>query len=335
VLLPCVEDSNSITADAQLAARVGLWLDGQVDDWASRCSADWFCFNRCWEWEYVMTGHPQLRYYVSQAMLGARVFMMLNGERENRSGEWTRVGLEGTSNFLHLLGKGVITPPKREQLRAISPVVLTVQNPTLRLEEHEANGHSDQGWNRDGTDTRPWAFDRLDCYWGMAPLPPTDVSTYLWGRARRSSEHVPTTAPHGFVCILSGSMPRKDGPWSSVWTTDGATLSKGGKAYSLEEARSAITAELTDGVKGLPFRVEGRVFHQVIEQEANRYVICLVDPGWLDPADRDVALAAQSSGRWQVTDRLTGERLGDLQKPLALRVPAGVFRLLEVSLSAQ
>jgi hypothetical protein len=169
----------------------------------------------------------------------------------------------------------------------------------------------------------------------MAPLPPTDVSTYLWGRTRRSSEHVPTTAPHGFVCILPGPAPRKNGPWSSVWTTDGDTLSKGGKAYSLEDARPAITAELADGAKKLPFLVEGHVCHQIIQQSPDHYIIALLDPGWLDPADRDVTLAAQSSGRWQVTDRLTGERLGDLQKPLTLRVPAGVFRLLEVSLSAQ
>ncbi len=96
VLLPSVEDSNSRSPEVNLAARVGLWLDGQVDDWASRCSADWFCASRAWEWETVLTGHPHLRYYTAQALLGARVFMLLNGEREQRTGRWTRVGLEGT-----------------------------------------------------------------------------------------------------------------------------------------------------------------------------------------------------------------------------------------------
>lgn len=51
-LLPSVEDSNSRSPDVNLAARVGLWLDGQVDDWAVRSAADWFSFNRDWEWEY-------------------------------------------------------------------------------------------------------------------------------------------------------------------------------------------------------------------------------------------------------------------------------------------
>ncbi|MEW6354809.1 MAG: hypothetical protein AB1696_00670 [Planctomycetota bacterium] len=333
VLLPCVEDSNSITADAQLAARVGLWLDGQVDDWSSRCSADWFCFNRCWEWEYVMTGHPHLRYYVSQAMLGARVFMMLNGERANRSGEWTRVGLEGTANFMHLLGKGVITPPKREQLRAISPVALNIQDPSLRLEVHGANGHAEQGWNRDGTDTRPWPFDRLDCYWGMAPLPLTDVSTYLWGRTRRAAEHVAATTPHGFVCIIPGSAPRKDGPWSSVWTTDGDSLSKDGQNHSLEEARKLILADLAEGEKRLSFHVEGRVFHQVVEQAPDHYLVVLIDSGWLDPADRLVKLSARIAGRWSVTDRLNKQPIGLLNNDFSITLPAGTLQILELQQS--
>ncbi len=329
VILPCVEDSNSRSPDLNLAARVGLWLDGQVDDWASRCSADWFSFNRAWEWEYVMTGHPHLRYYVSQAMLGARVFMMLNGESE-RTGRWTRVGTEGTTTFLHLLGRGALTPPKREQLRAISPVALVMQSPSERFSRHGFNGHHEEWWGSDGTDDRPWAFDRLDCYWGMAPLPPTDVATYLWGRTRRDPSHLATTTPHGFVCIVPGSAPRPGGPWTTTWTTDGDLLSKHGKTFNLADARVAITADLERGAAAFPFAVEGRVFHQVVEQSRDRYIIALVDSGWVDPADRDVTLAAHRSGPWQVTDRLTGSKLGNLDKALKLRVPAGAFRLLEV-----
>jgi hypothetical protein len=57
----------------------------------------------------------------------------------------------------------------------------------------------------------------------------------------------------------------------------------------------------------------------------------LVDPGWLDPVARDITLAAQASGAWRVTDRLTGEALGTLDRPLPVRVPAGAFRLLDVA----
>lgn len=331
VLLPSVEDSNSRCPEVNLAARVGLWLDGQVDDWASRCSADWFCAGRAWEWEYVMTGHPHLRYYVSQAMLGARVFMMLNGERERLTGRWTRVGAEGTATFLHILGKGALTPPRREQLRAISPVALVMESTSERFKNHGANGHHEESWGQDGSDGKPWPFDRLDCYWAMAPLPPSDVATYLWGRTRRDASHVPMTSPHGLVCVLPGAKPKTAGRWKSLWATDGDTLGKDGEDYSLTDARGAIMADLNAGAKTFPFCVNGQIFHQIIEQSPGHYVIALVDPGWLDPSERVVTLAPQQRGNWRVADRLTGAPLGNLDQPLTLHVPAGVFRLIDVA----
>ncbi|MEN9402525.1 MAG: hypothetical protein RL091_1228 [Verrucomicrobiota bacterium] len=329
VILPSVEDSNSRSPDVNLAARVGLWLDGQVDDWASRCSADWYSFNRLWEWEYPLTGHPALRYNVAQAMLGARVFMMLNGESERSTGRWTRTGTEGTATFLHLLGRGAITPPKREQLRGISPVALAMQPPAERFAKHGGNYHQLQDWGNDSADAKPWAFDRLDCYWGMAPLPPTDVSTYLWGRTRRDASHLPTTTPHGFVALVPGGISRPDSPWKTMWTTDGDTLSKDGRNYSLPEARIAMLADLAAAEKSLPFHVEGRVFHQVVEQSPGRYIVALIDSGWLDPAERTVKLTARLPGTWKLTDRLSGQTLGTLASPVELRVPAGALRLLE------
>ena len=330
VLLPGVEDSNSRTTDAQLAARVGLWLDGQVDDWCCRISADWFCASRSWEWEYPMTGHPHLRYLTSHAALGARVFMFLGGERTQGGESWTRVGREGAANFLHLLGKGILVPPRREQLRAISPLALVVQDPTRRFEEHGANGHHPERWNEDGTDADPWAFDRLDCYWAMAPLPETDVSTLFWGRTRRTPENIVTTGPHGFVCVLPGSKPQTAGCWTSLWTTDGDGLFQEGKAVPLADAGESLAAELAAGADAFPLRVEGQVFHQIIEHAPGHLVVVLIDPGWLDPGNREVKITAAAPGNWTIGDRLTGEALGDLRQPVVLRVPAGVFRMLDV-----
>jgi hypothetical protein len=206
-----------------------------------------------------------------------------------------------------------------------------MEHPTARFQKHGANGHHEEQWGSDGTDAQSWAFDRLDTYWAMAPLPPTDVATYLWGRERRDASHLPTTAPHGFVCLLPGAAPVATDRWPTRWSTDGDTLQQAGKAYSLTAARTAITAELAAGAKRFPFRIEGTIFHQIIEQEPGRYVVALIDPGWLNPADREVRLTAQTPGDWQVRDRLTGSKLGDLRHPLPLRVPAGTLRLVELS----
>jgi hypothetical protein len=256
--------------------------------------------------------------------------MMLNGDRQTRTGEWTRVGSEGTTSFLHLLGKGVITPPRREQLQAVSAVALVMQQPSERFIHHGSNGHHEEGWGGDGTDAQPWPFDRLDAYWAMAPLPPTDVATYLWHRTRRDASHVPVTAPHGFVCLVPGAITGPSGPWSSLWTTDGDTLARDGKRCSLDEARRLLEQDLVAGEKRFPFQVEGRVFHQVVRQSPGRYVIALVDPGWLDPADRDIVIRTQLPGAWTASDRLTGQPLGTIQNGLEITVPAGAIRLLQL-----
>jgi hypothetical protein len=164
----------------------------------------------------------------------------------------------------------------------------------------------------------------------MAPLPQTDVATVLWGRTRRSAENLVTTAPHGFVCVLPGGKPQIAGRWTSLWTTDGDGLYQGGKPVPLGDARALLDAELASGANAFPLRVEGRVFHQIIEHAPGHLVVVLIDPGWLDPADREVKISAATQGNWRIEDRLTGEALGDLRQPLALRVPAGVFRLLDV-----
>ena len=162
----------------------------------------------------------------------------------------------------------------------------------------------------------------------MAPLRPTDVATYLWGRTRRDASHLPVTAPHGFVCLAPGAAKGQHDPWSDFWITDGDRLARQGTSCSLEEVRRLIERDLAAGEKRLPFHLEGRVFHQVIQQTSNRYLIVLVDPGWLDPAQRTVVIRPQVPGGWVATDRLTGQALGTLENGLTLIVPAGSLRLL-------
>jgi hypothetical protein len=141
---------------------------------------------------------------------------------------------------------------------------------------------------------------------------------------------LPVTATHGFVCLLAGPAPQPNSPWSTVWTTDGDQLAKGGKVYPLAAARTAMLADLRVGQAQLPFQVDGPVFWQVIAQPENRYIICLLDPGWVDPAPRTARVRAQLSGNWTATDRLTGHPLRSLGQGIEITVPAGTFRLIDV-----
>ncbi len=325
VLLPSVEDSNSRSPDVNLAARVGLWLDGQVDGWSSRIVSDVFSFNRATSYEYPMAGHPHLRYLTAHAALGASAFMIEVGQVDHGH-KFTRVGAEGVAPFLHMLGKGIIAPPAREQWASLSPVVLSVLNPSARYLASAANGHQLSTFKE--ADLEPVALSRLDCFFGMAPTPDSDASAYLWGRRRQFGNFIPRTAL-GFVAVLPGTQASGQ-RWARSWTTDGDALVREGKAMLIDEARSALGADLREGAAKFPFAVRGDVFQQTVAESPEQYLLYLVDPGFVDPAGRDVTVALQTAGDWIILDRLSGRTLGRLAQPLKVTVPAGTMRLLEI-----
>ena len=54
-----------------------------------------------------------------------------------------------------------------------------------------------------------------------------------------------------------------------------------------------ILADLAQGQHAQPFVVEGKAFQQVIEMAEGRYMVALIDPGWVDPTERTVAIRSQ------------------------------------------
>ncbi|MBI2569155.1 MAG: PQQ-binding-like beta-propeller repeat protein [Candidatus Schekmanbacteria bacterium] len=329
VIVPSVEDSNSRSPDLNRAARFALWMNGDVERWASRMIADNFSFNRAWDWEYPFSGHAHLRYNVTDLALGASVFMNQMGQTD-WTHAFTTVGREAVVPFLRLLGKGIAAPPTREQMRGVSPVVLTLTSPTSRYVAESQNGHRLNGF---GGDLAPYALGQLDAFWGMAPTRSTDLSSYLWQRRVQYGNHLPAT-PFGFVAALGGATPAlDDAPWSSLWNTDGDTIFRDGVAVPLDQARVAITADLVAGAAAMPIEVTGEVFAQVAEIAPGQYVVYLVDPAWQDPSDREVTITPRAGGVWTVADRIAGRILADGVMTHAVTVPAGAFRIIELTAS--
>lgn len=328
VIVPCVEDSNSRTPDMNLAGRVGMWMDGQVDRWAFRICSDYFSFSRLWEWETQMVGHPHLRVLTTQASLGASIFMFNTG-LFSQDGTLTRVGAEGAAPFFHMLGKGIIAPPSRQQMRSISPVALVIDHPTERYRTSGANGH--RYTNFEPVNGHWNAFDRMESFWGMFPTPENDLGAVLWGRQRQFANFIPQT-PHGFVPLVPGFGP--DGPsdfWTKLWQSDGDSLRRlGGEKLDPSNALAALKDDIQQAAEALPVRVEGEVFQQLVEETPGRYLLYLVDVGYLDPTDRPVRIAATKPGNWTVRDRLTGKDFGTLVNPSSLTVPAGAMLVLEL-----
>jgi lambda-carrageenase len=325
ILVPSVEDSNSRSPDLNLAGRVGLWLSGRVDRWCARMVADCFSFNRAWEWEYPLVGHPHLRYFTAHTALGASVFMIKVGQA-NRYENYTRVGQEGIVPFLHMLGKGIIAPPERDALQYIAPVLVTIDNPTVRYKDSGSNGHGLYKY-MSGEFTEP-AFGRLDCFWGMSPTPINDASAWLWGRQRQFGNFIPRT-DDGYVAVLADTLQAADAErWAYIWPTDGDVFYNDEAVLPAGSARPSIADQMQSGKDNFPIQVNGDIFVQVAELDSQRLLITLVDPGYLDPADRTVTVSSHNTN-WHLSDRLTGTYLGPMSAPLMIPVQAGTIRLLE------
>ena len=94
-------------------------------------------------------------------------------------------------------------------------------------------------------------------------------------------------------------------------------------------AARAIQNDFEKAAARLPFRATGHVFFQTIKQGDGQYRLYTIDPGWLDPADRDVTLRIQLEGKYTIRDVLTGENIPVRNKTAQYRVPAGALRILD------
>jgi hypothetical protein len=112
-------------------------------------------------------------------------------------------------------------------------------------------------------------------------------------------------------------------------------LSKGSQKFTLAAARVAMQADLNLAAKKLPFRIDGHVFWQISAQPGDRYILCVIDPGWVDPAERTAVVKFQLPGQWLATDRLSGQPLGPVGPGLSLTIPAGAFVLVDLSRPAR
>ena len=72
------------------------------------------------------------------------------------------------------------------------------------------------------------------------------------------------------------------------------------------------------------------VFFHVVQVEPNEYRIFAIDPGWLDPAQRQIDVHIQVPGEFTVRDLLGGEQLEVKDRRFRLTVPAGSVKVIEV-----
>lgn len=334
VLHASVEDSNSRSPELNLAARVGLWLGGSIDHFSARIISDEVCWNRCWEWEFPLTGHPFLRQMLAHHALGADcIEIHLDWKDFAARGEnpwaFSRIGRESVEMALHLLGKGILLPPTREEVAGTNPTAIRIREPDPRV-LRDAFAFHDFRTNEPEPALDTAALGHLGCYWGMSPTPPDNISGYLYDKRYQYGAFVPAT-PFGFVALLperAKATPR----FPNAIVTDGITLcGPAGQTRPMDRARAI--EQFRAASLQLPLRVEGNVFWQSQRISPDHYRLYLCDPGFLDPADRTATLRIRPPATARtIRDLIANAALPHDKDTLELIVPAGAFRILDVHL---
>ena len=137
--------------------------------------------------------------------------------------------------------------------------------------------------------------------------------------------------PYGLIALVPAYADLDKVPGiEEWWHTDGIYIwRENGKRLTGIEAAQALQAAFEQAAKKLPFRAQGHVFFQTMDEK--KYRLFAIDPGWLDPEDRNITILVQIARKnISVTDALSGERIKVNNGTLQIVVPAGAFRILEV-----
>jgi hypothetical protein len=237
--------------------------------------------------------------------------------------------------FLQMLGKGLIFPPKPEQMAGICPVGIAIHEPPAKWIEEGAQHWYPEMW----TDKR-WGDDpemtsavvpHNGGVWSLTPLPEFAFQRVALHKARQWGTHVFAT-PYGPIAIVPALADLTKVPGvKDWWHTDGLYLwREGGPKLNGQAAANALRESLEKAASQLPFRYTGDdVFFQTIQTGKNRYRVYAIDPGWVEPRDRQLKVTIQLAGDFEIRDLLDGETIAVRNREFPLTVPAGALRILE------
>lgn len=325
VFLPSLEETNCRTQELSLAGRMGLWLTGYFDQWSERIVTDNACFDRMWEWSSQQVLSHHMRHFISRAAQGADAFSVAIHQGPF-SGDLAR-----QMNVCYdMLEKGIVHVPSRDELLSVSPVCLGMKSPpSPSMLQHGKNGHG-MTFPRDSHP--PLVFDRLDTYWGGAPTLEHDFSRYALGVQRRMTNFLPQ-APYGMVVMIPDeASPEQRSRFSRVLSTDGERFfDEQGQSHGPAEYAPTVEKALREAAAQLPILVQGEAHWAASRLDASHIRVTLIDPGYVDPAERAVAVVCQTIEPVSATDILSRESLPLDKGAIRLAIPAGSMRVIDIA----
>ncbi len=333
VVMAATEDSNSRTPEINLLGRSGLWQAGLLPHNDVSIHADLFSFNRFFQWEYPKTGSPYLRLMTAHTTLGMSLLSTRINEIYEREGHYriNRTGEESTGIFYHMLGKGLVFSPEPDEVLGYNPIGFVVHRPPEKWLTDAHNGHAPEKWEED-EELHQAVMPHNGCLWGITPTPDHAIQSVLMDKKRQFGYQIPPT-PYGLIAFVPEQAEldnvQQIDEW---WHTDGIYVWKeGGEKLTGNQAAEALKIDFERGAERLPFRVKGYAFLNTLKLSDGHYRLYLIDPGWLDPAEREVTVMIQVDGNFKAEDILSNENMNIDNNRIDATIPAGSLRIIDVT----
>ena len=339
VFVPAMEETSDKSMELSLAARLGIWVSGAVDDWGARCARDNPSFDRLRQHSHQMLPNHFLRAMVYSISSGARYINNFPMDQDYMSLLW------------ELIAQGALYVPKRSEILSFSPVHLSMTNP----DAHYLNDGSNVKWttfyNRSFEENNPFVFSRLNGTWPGAPVTHWDFSRYAAGVKERRLNFLPPYE-NGVVLITPpqrGAFADLNPPRGAMtdhlhpmykgimkeYITDGRYYysSDGKHRYAADDTYLAIEADIKRSAKRLPLTVSGEVAWVTAQTSPTHLRLTLIDSGYINPNARTATVTFHTVNPVKMVDLLDGKEFDIAHPPsVPIDVPCGMFRFIDIEL---
>lgn len=317
ILVPASEDTSNRIQDLNLAGRVGMQSAGFVDDFAMRLVDD-----NPTSWRPLSPGgqnsiSPYLRQGTLMAAYGSRYGIIIDNNFTEEP---------GLNVLFALMKSGVLPVVDPKDIASIGAWHL-IKDVDKKLIHTVDNHHNLNQYNTEDTDA---VFSVGQMHWAGATVPEYDFSNAALGVTYRWVNYLPEM-PYGMVPIAPiETKPLVEKQAKPYFVSTAKVGIRDGVKVPAKEFGAVIKATVAEGAKQLPIVVSGASWSAIKLDDAHTRLI-LIDPGYINPQEREVTVTFAHKVPQQIVDILSKEVLTATNNKLIVKVPAGAMRFIDVA----
>lgn len=316
ILVPSAEDTNNRLQDLNFSGRVGMFVGGYIDDYCIRLVDD-----NPTSWRPYSPGgqrsvSPYLRNGALLAAYGARYGLLFN---------IAYLEQPGMNTLYALMKSGVLPVVEKEDILSIGSWHL-IDNISHEVVKKADDGHNLTNYDENDADA---VVGVNSVTWCGTDIPEYDYSKLALGAEYRWLNFLPKM-PYGMVPVTAVEFEKELKNRNAEYVISDFKHGKvDGKEISANEFGPIMQKTLEKGAKKMLMNVEGASW-ALIKIDAKHARLMLVDPGYIDPAEREVVVTLQGTIPVKASDILSGEKVSISKGKMNITVPAGSLRFIDL-----